>query len=165
MRRVVFASLFALSLVVASTGCTSNVPVVAEPPIEHSESAIVAVDGLYEVTITEAELSEAGITDASTLAEHAGTYYWTLDDGQWVYEQQSLKPLETPGAIGTYELDGTSYTHLWSDAPGDATTATVTVLPDGSLQFTDIVDADPDFQAVSEVLFGKHPWVRLGDSR
>ncbi len=165
MGRIASVSLFAAVLVAASmTACAPTQTVVSDPPIERSDPpVVVAIDGLYEVTITEAELSEAGVTDPATLAEHAGTYYWTFDDGQWVYEQQSDKPLEVPGAIGTYELDGNSYTHLWSDDPGDSTSATLTVLSDQSLQFTDIVDADPDFQIVSEVLFGLHPWMRLGD--
>jgi hypothetical protein len=81
-----------------------------------------------------------------------------------VYEQQSEKPLEVPGAIGTWELTGSAYTHYWDDEQKVFTTATLAVLADGSLRFTDVVDGDAEFQAVSEVLFGLHPWTRIGDT-
>lgn len=141
-------------------GCSPATPVstpTPEPPTQ------VVIDGLYEFTITEDELLAGGVTDPVVLAEQAGTYYWTFDEGTWVYEQQSEKPLEVPGAIGSYEIDGTTYTQYWGDDEAVFTTATVTVLSDGALQFTDIVDGDPEFQAVSEVLFGLHPWTRIGD--
>ena len=132
----------------------------AEPPSVVEE---LVIDGIYEATTTEDELRAAGVTDPTVLAETAGTYYWTFDDGTWTYEQVAEQPLETPNALGTYEIDGDVYTHHWSDDDGDITTATVAVLSDGSLQFTDIVDGDPAFQLVSEVTFGLHPWARIGD--
>lgn len=143
-------------------GCAPVAPEIVVPdpapvPVE------VVIDGIYEVTITEDELLAAGVSDPTVLVEQAGTYFWTFDAGTWVYEQQSDKPLEVPNAIGSYELDGDAYTHYWSEDTTAVTTATVEVLADGSLQFTDIVDGDPEFQQVSEVLFGLHPWTRLGD--
>ena len=130
------------------------------PTETHDESSI---NGLYTVTITEEELVAGGVTDPATVAEYAGLYYWSFSDGRWTYDQSSDKPLANPGGVGKYTLEGTLYTHYWGDQPDEITTATVAILDDRSLRFTDIVDGDPTLQAVSEVTFGLHPWVRVGD--
>lgn len=150
---------------VCLTGCVvapdvATPSVTPAPPVSVDE---LIIDGIYEVTTTEDDLHAAGVTDATVIAETAGTYYWTFDDGTWTYEQVSDQPLETPNALGTYTIDGDTYTHHWSEGGDDVTTATIEVLPDGSLQFTNIVDADPAFQQISEVTFGLHPWARIGD--
>jgi hypothetical protein len=147
-------------VIIGLAACSPIAPAVTPAP---EPPAVLAIDGLYEVTITEDELIAGGVTDPAVLAEQAGTYYWTFDDGTWAYEQQSEQPLEVPGAIGSYAIDGSDYTHYWSDDESVFTTATIAVLPDGSLRFTDIVDGDAAFQEVSEVLFGLHDWVRIGD--
>lgn len=157
-------SLAVLALVATLVGCATPDVVTptatAEPPVSVDE---VVIDGIYEVTTTEDDLRTGGVTDPTAIAETAGTYYWTFDAGTWTYEQVSAQPLDTPNALGTYTIDGDVYTHHWSDDNDDVTTATIAVLPDGSLEFTDIVDADPTFQQVSEVTFGLHPWTRIGD--
>lgn len=141
-------------------GCAPVTPVTTPAPARPTE---LVIDGLYEVTITEDELIAGGVSDPAVLAEQAGTYFWTFDDGTWVYEQESEKPLEVPGSIGRYEIEGSAYTHYWEDDDSVFTTATIAVLSDGSLRFSDIVDGDAAFQEVSEVLFGLHPWTRIGD--
>ncbi len=153
-------------LAMALAGCTTVVDQTPAPttvvesltPIDVSD-----INGLYEVTITEDELLAAGVTDAAIIAEYAGLYYWTFDDGTWIYDQTSDKPLANPGGVGEFTIEGTLYTHYWGDDPTEITTATIAILADGSLEFTDIVDGDPDLQLVSEVTFGLHPWVRVGD--
>jgi hypothetical protein len=122
-----------------------------------------SINGLYTVTITEEELIAGGVTDPAVLAEYAGRYNWKFSDGRWTYDQTSDKPLANPRSAGDYTLEGTHYTHYWGNKPDEITTATVTILDDRSLQFTDIVDGDPQQQAASEVTFGLHPWVRMGD--
>ena len=157
----------AAGILAALTACTTVQPApIVAPPVTNTAappSDGPVIDGLYEVTTTEDELRSAGVVDESVIAEFAGTYYWTFDNGTWVYEQVSEHPLANPHALGDYELAGDQYTHFWSADPGDVTTATITVLPDGSLQFTNIEDGDPALQIVSEVTFGLHPWVRVGD--
>jgi hypothetical protein len=157
----------AVGLLAALTACTTVQPApIVLPPVTNTAtppSDGPVIDGLYEVTTTEDELRAAGVTDESVIAEFAGTYYWTFDNGTWVYEQVSEHPLKNPHALGDYELSGDQYTHFWSADPGDVTTATITVLSDGSLQFTDIVDGNPELQTVSEVTFGLHPWTRVGN--
>ena len=133
---------------------------VVETPVAIEESDL---NGLYEVTITQDELIAGGVTDPALVAEYAGLYYWTFDDGRWIYDQTTELPLANPGGVGDFTIEGTRYTHYWGDDPTQITTATLAVLEDGSLKFSDIVDSDPSLQAVSEVTFGLHPWVRVGD--
>lgn len=156
-------------IVASTTGCSAVVEAPPAPSEVVSPTPTEAVDvssqinGLYQVTITEDELAAGGVTDESLIAEYAGLYYWTFENGRWIYDQTSERPLENPGGVGEYSIDGTRYTHYWGDKPTEITTATITILADGSLQFTDIVDGDPALQQVSEVTFGLHPWVRIGD--
>ncbi len=154
-------------IVLGISGCTIAPPeptvaptATADDPPASDESMI---NGIYEVTITQEDLRAAGVTEPAALAEHAGTYYWTFADGVWAYEQVSDQPLENPNARGTYTIDGAQYTHNWSDDAADVTTATVAVTSELALQFTDIADADPAFQQISEAIFGLHPWVRIGE--
>ena len=153
-----------LILAVGLSGCAVVVAPTSEPNPEPTVVDDASVlNGLYEVTITADELAAGGVDDPALIAEYAGLYYWEFEDGQWNYDQTSDLPLENPGGVGDYTLEGSDYTHYWGDKPTDITTATVTVLPDGSLQFTEIVDGDPSLQQVSDVTFGLHPWVRIGD--
>jgi hypothetical protein len=159
-------------LVLSLTACSAvlapnSTPVPTLTPTASPTSTVTndesSINGLYSVTITEEELRARGVTDPAVLSEYAGLYYWTFSDGRWIYDQTSDKPLANPGSVGDYTLEGTHYTHYWGNKPGEITTATLTILGDRSLQFTDIVDGDPQQQAISEVTFGLHPWVRVGD--
>ncbi len=159
-------------LVITMTACTVvPAPDPAPVPTRNSTPAPTvtvsqdesSINGLYTVTITAEELLAGGVTDSAVVTEYAGLYYWSFEDGRWTYDQSSDTPLANPGGVGDYTLEGTQYTHYWGDQPEEITTATITILDDKSLQFTDIVDGDPELQAVSEVTFGLHPWVRVGD--
>jgi len=159
-------------LVLSLTACTavlapSPAPVPTLIPTGSPTSTVTndesSIDGLYTVTITREELLAGGVTDPAVVTEYAGLYYWTFSDGRWTYDQTSDKPLANPGGVGDYTLEGTQYTHYWGDKPDEITTATVTILDDRSLRFTDIVDGDRQQQAISEVTFGLHQWVRVGD--
>lgn len=153
-------------LTVSLAGCSVVVePTVAPTPVVESPVSIDVSDlnGLYEVTITEDELVAGGVTDPALVAEYAGLYYWTFEDGRWIYDQTSEKPLANPGGVGDFTIEGNTYTHYWGDDATEITTATIAILDNGSVQFTNIVDGDPELQAVSEVTFGLYPWVRIGD--
>jgi hypothetical protein len=158
-----------VALAFALAGCTAATPSAqtssAPNPVVTKPADLTASDinGVYEVTTTEEELVAGGVTDPALLAEYAGTYFWTFTDGLWVYEQTSDRPLANPNGDGRFAIDGTLYTHFWGEGEKDVTTATISVLADRSLVFTDIVDGDPELQLVSEVTFGLHPWVRVGD--
>jgi len=115
--------------------------------------------------VTDQDVTDQDVTGRDVINEYAGLYFWSFEDGRWAYDQTSEKRLDNPGGVGDYVIGGSLYTHYWGDNVTDVTAATLTVLADGSLQFTNIVDGDPAFQRVSEVTFGLHPWVRVGEAQ
>lgn len=156
-------------LVVALAGC-SGPTVITEPteaPVVEPLPDVVLtnadLNGTYVVVITADDLAATGVTDPELVEQQAGTWTWTLEDGRFEYLQESDAEIELPEGSGRYEVEIDTYIHSWSDEEGAFTVATVAVLPDGSLSFSDIEDGDPQYQGVSEALFGAHPWERVGE--
>ena len=122
-----------------------------------------ALNGRYEVTVTRDEYLAAGVTDEVDIGKNVGTWNWTLEDGRARFTRLTPEGVADPAIGLTYTLAAGAFALRWTSNSKDWTTADVVVQPDGSLVFTDITDGNPSLQTVSEVLFGLHPWVRIGD--
>ena len=150
------AALVALSLgglVACSQGSSGADPTLGgvTAPAQVAES----INGTYTVTYTEEEYRAAGLKDQALIDENVGTFTWTFDDGTWSYVQES----PTAGQLedsGTYELTDSKLAFKWQPA---TITMDVQKQPDGSLVFTNVVDSD--YQALSDVQFGLHPWAPI----
>ena len=122
-----------------------------------------AINGVYQVTVTREELTAAGFTDETEIRKNAGTWTWTFRNGIAGYSLVGPGDFVDAGRGLHYTVDGGSFRLVWSADAGEWTAAAVVVQPDGSLVFTNILDSIPHLQIVSEVFFGLHPWVRVGD--
>lgn len=146
------------------TGCAPAAPhpglegLESPAPTATSDSAeLESLNGVFTVSITPEEYRANGLTDETLIAENSGTWTLTLEDGDWNYAQEGDGVQRTTGS-GTYEVADDRVTWNWD---GASIEFDYEVLPDGSLVFTDIVDDDPAYQALDEVFFGLHPWVRV----
>ena len=71
-----------------------------------------ALNGVYEVVVTDEALIAAGVTDPAAIAENHGTFTWTLDDGTWHLDQVADNPINNPSDDGTYTVSGDEITFV-----------------------------------------------------
>jgi hypothetical protein len=134
-------------------------PVTACPLSEASEASLV--NGTYAFTVTAQAARKAGMTDQGLIDENVGKMVMTLKDGVWAEEQEYTSGPKT-GTLyhgsGGYTLTGHHARFIWSHEPGNWTEVDITVLGDGSLEFTNVDDGgDDQFQALSEAFFVHWP--------
>jgi TRAP-type C4-dicarboxylate transport system substrate-binding protein len=145
---------------------------VSDPPVEpvtacpeSNGSDVSLLNGSYTYTVTEDQARAAGVTDQGIIDENAGDFVMTLADGDWELEQvYSTGPKKgtTYHGSGGYTITDNHVKFFWSHEPGAWTTVDVSVLADGSLEFTNITDGSGDqFQALSEATFVH--WKRTKD--
>ena len=142
-----------LGLVVACSGGGATSTAV-EDPRDRSAS----IDGVYTFTVTERAIRAAGGTDQDKIDENTGQMTVRLDNGTW-----SMKQVYSQGpnagtvwhGTGGYRFDGRHLKVLYSNDPGDWTTADVHIrAADGALVFRNIHDGDgSEDQALSEAWY------------
>lgn len=133
------------------------------PPAARASSRL---NGRYTYAVTEEALRAVGIHDQTFIDENAGTVVVTLDDGRMTTEHRygaGANAGTTDTDVGSYTIEGDTVTFTWSAQQGDHTSATVTVLADGSLEFRDWVEGldEPKFLLQDQVTL-KH-WDRVAD--
>jgi hypothetical protein len=139
------------------TGCDPTV-VTADPSVDSR------LNGTYTFTATAKAFSEAGIHDQAFIDVNAGSYRVTLKDGRLERTQRYTsgpRAGEKESDTVAYTLEGDTVTFRWSPQPSDVTEAKVTVLPDGSLGFSDWVEgmSEPKF-LLSDTVVLRH-WERV----
>ena len=146
----------------ATLGPAPEPVVTCEGLMSDASAAASALNGVYTVTISKDDYRAAGEADEVEIPKNSGTWTWTFEDGRAAYDQVDTGYSDA-GAGLSYTLEGDRFTLYWSHEATEWTAADVSVAPDGSLVFTNIEDGIPRLQIISEVLFGKTPWVRVGD--
>ena len=126
--------------------------------------ALAQLNGDYAFTVTAAAGRKAGVTDPEVLNGGSGRYTAHLKDGTWTldhtYTEGPSKGTSDSG-LGDYTVEGDQFTWYWSHEPGQHVTATFKVLPDGSLEFGDVVSAEGgDWARLATVHFSH--WKRIG---
>jgi TRAP-type C4-dicarboxylate transport system substrate-binding protein len=122
------------------------------------------LDGTYTFTVTASALTEAGIHDSGFIDLNAGDYTVTLKGGTLRRTQRYTsgpRAGERETDTLSYTLDGDTVTFRWSAQPSDFTEAKFTVLPDGSLEFSDWVEglSEPKFLLSDPVVLRR--WERV----
>ena len=118
-------------------------PPAACPRPSRPPTSPAQLNGTYTYTITPQALSEVGIHDRTFIDENAGEYTVVLRNGEMEETQRYTsgpKAGSTYSARPHYILDGDTITIRWSAQPNDRTMATVAVLADGSLTFSDWIE-------------------------
>ena len=98
-----------------------------------------------------------GIDDPELLAYNHGTFTWTLDDGEWKFDQVGPDPESNFTDHGTYSVSGSQITF---DFPSISATEIYnwTANPNGDLNLT-AAKADP----IGTVLMTAATWHRTGE--
>lgn len=123
-----------------------------------------ALNGTYHFVASAETLRAAGV-GKRLVDENAGDYTITLKDGRWsaaqVYETGPNRGTTWHGS-GTYMVDNGVLTFAWPvGLENDRTTATVTIEADGSLRFTDVIEArEGEWSLMGQVIFAQ--WERIG---
>ncbi len=131
---------------------TMKAGVEAAPPItgcDVSSEPIVGprLNGTYTFTATVQAFNDAGLHDQDFINRNAGGYTMTLRNGTLSATQRyssGPKAGSKDAYTATYTLDGDIVAFRWSAQPQDFTSAEVTVLADGSLEFSDWVEGMPE---------------------
>ena len=132
------------------TGCP-------EPAAPSKESLL---NGTYSWEVTKKALQDNGVTDQESLDNEPSINTGTLEDGSITLERtQTEGPNKGDSGTqhSTYEFDGKTVTFHWSQSPTNCTKATVKILDDGSLKFSDIVECPED----EAVILLDQVWMRL----
>jgi TRAP-type C4-dicarboxylate transport system substrate-binding protein len=145
---------------VAGSGATTSLSDCGDPT---DAEALAALNGDYTFTVTADAGRKVGVTDQDVLDNGSGHYTAHLRDGTWtldqVYTEGPSKGTEDSG-LGDYTVEGDLFTWYWSHEPGQNVQARVTVLPDGSLEFRDVVSAEGgDWATMATVHFSR--WHRV----
>ena len=119
------------------------------------------LDGTYRSHIRRRDLVAAGVTNENLILENTGRITFTLRAGRWRFDTEANHFVANPTDTGRYEIVGQTFTFFWEKSAGAWTRMTFRVGPDGTVHFTDILDGDPEAQALSEGYFGV-PWARVG---
>jgi len=149
----------ALVLVV---GCSAGASPAASPVPSNAPSAAAVPDGFpigtWVVTITEADLRAAGITEPAGIRENSGTFTRTYAaDGTWTVVQSSSEPVAMPVFRGTWRASGPNELEETTTFPpeyaGDA--VRFTWAREGANLVLRVVNPpDPILPVVTEA----HPW-------
>ena len=157
-------------LIDAITTMKTRVP--ATPPAETCtgpaiQKAPSRLNGTYTYSAPAQAFRDVGLHDQSFIDMNAGTYTVTLHDGVMTLEQRYTSGPQagtTTSANHTYTLDRGTLTIRWSAQAHDWTTAQVTVLPDGSLDFRDWIEGDPQPKFLLQDQVTLKHWSRVTDS-
>lgn len=131
-------------------------------------AVVTPIDGVYQVTMTAAELHAAGSPD--TLPENYGTYRWVLNRGWWEETQHSDKA--STWAHGHYTVKGDVLT-LSADASGGIAPSGAEAKPgDSSTLRWSRYRYQLSIRAANSALipseyplsYTVNPWRRLGDA-
>ncbi len=131
-------------------------------PSEPSQAS--QLNGTYQWVVTQAALKAAGITDAQALNDVPSKNTATLKDGSYdlTYRQtEGPNQGDTGEQHATYEFDGETIIFHWSQSPTNCTKAKVTVLKDGSLSFSDIVECPEDEAGLLLDQVGMRLWKKI----
>lgn len=123
-----------------------------------SDAAASALNGVYEVEITDEALAAAGVTDPDVVAENHGTFTWTLVDGTWHVDQVADNPIDNPSDDGTYTVNGDEISFVAPGYPPDVFGFTEDA--DGNLTFETIHAGDE----IVATIFASATWTRIGDA-
>jgi TRAP-type C4-dicarboxylate transport system substrate-binding protein len=145
------------------SGITAPVPVTAcSAPAAPSQASLL--NGTYHWEVTKQALVDAGVTSPEDLNGASGNLTVTLADGRAHFTHQSTEGPnkgDTDEGFQTYEFDGTTVTFHWSQSPTNCTSAKVTILEDGDLEFSDIVECPEDVGAILIDEVGMRRWDKL----
>ena len=126
--------------------------------------ALAALNGDYTFTVTAAVGRKAGVTDPEVLDNGAGKYTAHLKDGTWTLDQTYTEGPNMgtqDSVLGDYTVQDNKFTWYWSHEPGQSVETTFIVLPDGSLEFTDVNSHEGgDWALMAKVHFDH--WRRVG---
>lgn len=139
------------------------------PPTNAAPSVVTPIDGVYQMTVTPAEVRHAGSPDLPS-PENYGTYYWVLNRGRWEETQHSDKA--DTWAHGHYTIKGDLLT-LSADAGGGVAPSGAQAKPGDSSTlrwslYRDQLSIRPKTSAISPsdypLSYTVKPWTRLGDA-
>ena len=105
------------------------------------------LNGTYHWEVTKQALQDAGVTNEQALNEVPGIQTATFADGGVVFTHEFTEGPDagdTEEQHSTYEFDGETLTIHWSQSEANCTSATVEILEDGDLAFSDIVECAED---------------------
>jgi hypothetical protein len=123
-----------------------------------------ALDGVYRVEITEAELRAEGLTDPEILKGSTGVYTYTYKGGKYceVFQPKTNtanNPDYVPGQCGTYAVDGDRMITYFSLDPPVVSRWRLTA--SGDLKF--MPDGGNTIRKRFARVFAEDPWKRIGD--
>ncbi len=153
----------ALALAVAAvTGCSGGESTEAEPdggPGGSTQSTTgdsSAVNGVYRFEVTDDELRAGGVTGEFDINLNHGLFTWTLEDGEYCWEQQAPNPLDNPDECSTYAIDGDQLTLSFED--GLSATFGWSLMSDDALELTPVGDMDP-----IALIWAAETWTKIAD--
>ena len=144
-------------------GITAPAPVTACPEAAAPAKAS-QLNGTYRWEITEKALKENGVTNAEALDYVPGIHTATLEDGSFNLAHEFTEgPIkgDTDELHATYEFDGETLIIHWSQSPTNCTSAAVTILEDGSLEFSNIVECPEDEAGLLLDQVGMRHWEKI----
>ena len=108
---------------------------------------------------------EHGVTDPEGLDYVPGINTATLEDGSFTFTHEYTEGPsqgDTDEMHVTYEFDGETLVIHWSQSATNCTSAKVTILEDGSLEFSDIVECPEDEAGLLLDQVGMRHWEKIG---
>jgi TRAP-type C4-dicarboxylate transport system substrate-binding protein len=137
------------------TGCTATTATGKES----------LLNGTYRSVVTLEALERAGVTDPAALDDVPGINTTVLEDGSFhgtTLHTEGPRKGETSEGHSTYEYDGKTVIFHWSQSPTNCTKATVEILEDRSLAFSNIVECPEDEASLVLDQVGLRLWKRIG---
>ena len=133
---------------------------------ETDDEAVRKLNGTYTFQVTPAAARKAGVTTQSVIDSATGRFTVAMTDGTWnlhqVYATGARKGQEDHG-FGDYIVSGDRLTWYWTHEPGGWVKATFNVLPDGSVEFSEVTDGEgPEWERMAQVHY--RYWKRIGDA-
>ena len=145
------------------SGITAPTPVTGCPEAS-APSQESMLNGTYTWEVTKKALQEAGVTDPNALTDVPAILTGTLKDGSVnITRKQTEGPNKGDVDEGhsTYEFDGKTIVFHWSQSPTNCTKAKVTIVQDGSLEFSNIVECAEDEAGLVLDQVGFRHWQKI----
>jgi hypothetical protein len=146
------------------SGITAPAPVTRCVDSSAPQSKASELNGTYHWELTRKALQEAGVTNSAALNDVPVVVTGTLKDGSahMVSKQtEGSHKGDVDEGHSTYEYDGKRVIFHWSQSPTNCTKAKVTIVADGSLEFSDIVECPEDQAGIVYDQVGMRHWQKI----
>ena len=140
-------------------------PPVTKCPEPEAPSQVSLLNGTYRWEVTRKALQDAGVEDPDALNDVPGIQTAVLEDGSMNLTHEFTEGPnkgDSASQAVTYEFDGTTMLIHWSQSETNCTSGRVTILDNGDLEFSDIVECAEDELGLVLDQVGMRHWDKIG---